>query len=146
MLGLANIVVSNQRRPIEGVNLNPLPRGQIDTPAQEALFWRKSRPENAKSFALRFGDWKLIRLGNNTPRLYNLDDDIGKTANLLEEHSEKAVGSAELWNDWNADNLAGTSTPCPPATSSNSRIGSSDRPEKECRPGGVTGSLRDRDP
>lgn len=52
--------------------------------------------------ALRYGDWKALRLpppfGNGQWQLYNLASDPGETKDLAEKHPDRAVQMAKFWN------------------------------------------------
>ncbi|MDP7049421.1 MAG: sulfatase [Verrucomicrobiota bacterium] len=61
---------------LDGVNLIPHLRGEIDTAPHEALFWR-----NGPNKAIRLGKWKLIQAHDHV-WLFDLESDIGETKNL----------------------------------------------------------------
>ena len=47
---------------------------------------------------IRRGPWKLVRLNKNKEELYNLDDDLGETKNLIKQHPDIAAELAALLN------------------------------------------------
>src|SRR5690606_23231592 len=52
------------------------------------LYWEQY-PKKGIQQAVRWGDWKLIRPGDDAPvELYNLRADIGETTNLSEKHPD----------------------------------------------------------
>jgi len=73
-------------RPIDGVDLLPFITGGEGTP-HERLFWRAGN-----NYAARQGQWKLVRLGDAAPELYDLSEDIGEATNL-------ADGKADVVNE-----------------------------------------------
>jgi arylsulfatase A-like enzyme len=69
-------------RPIDGVDLLPFITGGEGTP-HERLFWRAGN-----NYAARQGQWKLVRLGDAAPELYDLSEDIGETKNLADDKAD----------------------------------------------------------
>ena len=105
ILGLADINEIDPDRPLDGVNLDPYLRGESNGDPHEILFWRSGyRKERG---ATRSGDWKLIAEGKGTPELYNLATDISEAHDLSEENKQQMRTLAELWNEWNTNNLPG---------------------------------------
>ena len=105
VLGQAKATVTDPSRPIDGVNLDPYLRGEQEGRPHEAVFWRETR--SAKVSVVRAGDMKLIQVNEETPMLYNLADDIGEEHDLFATDRETAVRLANLWNQWNRNNLKG---------------------------------------
>lgn len=84
-------------RKIDGLNIWPVVTGQSKESPHEALyFWRAGGLE-----AVRSGSWKLAIAGQEdkalkksidasrqTPRLYNLDQDIGEATNVAAQHPD----------------------------------------------------------
>ncbi|MCA9261609.1 MAG: sulfatase-like hydrolase/transferase, partial [Planctomycetales bacterium] len=70
----------------EGVDLMPFLSGAQDGPVHEALFWRST--ENR--FAIRKGDWKLVKGGYSDPiSLFRLNPDgTGETVDLQQQYPE----------------------------------------------------------
>lgn len=73
---------------IEGVNLMPWLTGERSSPVHEALFWRWR-----SQAAVLSGDWKFIRLGDETRYLFDLGEPGQETAddNLIDAHPEIAA-------------------------------------------------------
>ena len=105
ILGLADIKEVYPGRPLNGVNLNPYLLGESDGAPHEILFWRGGYGKERG--AIRSGNWKLIANGTGKPELYNLTANISETRNLSEENNQQMRKLAELWNEWNAENLPG---------------------------------------
>ena len=105
VLAMASTTVTDEARPLDGVDLDPFLRGEEDGPPHEALFWRDSL---SGEYAVRSGNMKLVDVKFAPPILINLDRDIGERTNLLDSQKETAQELAGLWNAWNRDNHAGT--------------------------------------
>lgn len=88
---------------VEGANLLPHWRGEADGPPHETLNWANGH-ESPGQWAIRKGDWKLVR-STNIEGLYNLADDISETTDLSDVHPDIRE---ELWNlhlEWREDNV-----------------------------------------
>jgi arylsulfatase A-like enzyme len=96
--------------PLDGVNLLPYLTGEQAGPPHEALFWRFG-----EQWAIRMGDYKLVRYDNNadtqtgkgnqgvsTVRLYNLKTDQGETQDLAAEDVRTVKTLQFRWDQWNA--------------------------------------------
>ncbi|MCA9107590.1 MAG: sulfatase-like hydrolase/transferase [Planctomycetales bacterium] len=89
---LANLVGYEPDRAIawDGVDLEPLIRGEEIEPRE--LYWIWSPRTNR--WALRYGDWKIVKYGTGTPvgpsdwQLFNLVDDPAEAKNIAEQHPE----------------------------------------------------------
>ncbi len=116
---------------LDGVNLVPHLKGELNTPPHDALYWRWM----AQS-AIREGHWKLLR-GGEREYLYDLSTDLGEKHNLAAIHPEvarrlriklktwadglnppgMALGPmAQIWNDYYDHYLEGR-LPAAPHTS-----------------------------
>ena len=104
-LEMAGATVTDDTRPLDGVNLDPFLRGEEVAPPHEALFWRHWR---TGGYAVRSGNMKLVKERTGEPMLFDLDDDIGETRDLLTSDAETASELASLWNEWNLDNSSGS--------------------------------------
>ena len=67
----------------DSVNLVPYLTGQNPGRPHDRLYWR-----NGKQWAIRDGDWKLIRLGKNPDQLYDLARDPSEKTNLARQKPE----------------------------------------------------------
>jgi len=63
-------------RVLDGVNLIPYLTGEKQEPPHDILFWR-----SGDRYAVRSGNWKLVKLGQNPAELYDLSKDIGESNN-----------------------------------------------------------------
>ncbi len=116
VLKLANATSEDPDRPIDGVDLDPFLRGAEEGPPHQALFWRDWR---SGGYAVRSGDDKLIKERRihgkpqpildtgESPELFDLENDISESQDLLAEQPKTAQELAALWNAWNADNAIG---------------------------------------
>lgn len=55
-------------------------------------------------WAIRQGDWKLVKNGREPLSLYNLADDVGETNNLATKHPERVDAMHAAWKQWDASN------------------------------------------
>jgi len=68
---------------LDGVNLLPYLTGKESGIPHEKLYWRR-----AAAAAIRDGNWKLIRLPDRPPLLYNVEKDISEQHNQAYEKPE----------------------------------------------------------
>lgn len=87
----------------DGVNLVPYLRGEQPGAPHARLFWRIG---GGARWAVREGDWKLVRLKNQPDELYNLAKDIGEAKNLAAEQPEVARRLAAALDEWNKQLVA----------------------------------------
>lgn len=86
---------------LDGTNLLPLLEGKADKLDRDALYWRFG-----VQYAVRQGDWKLVKAGLSQPaQLFNLKDDRNEKNDLAAAQPEKAKSLQALWDAWNAHNL-----------------------------------------
>lgn len=98
---------ARKRAQLDGVNLLPYLTGESDKPPHESLFWRFRFPPNKPEmyrWAIRQGDWKLVKDGLEPLALYNLADDIGETNNLVAQHPDRTHAMHAEWKQWDASN------------------------------------------
>jgi arylsulfatase A-like enzyme len=72
---LANIQPTTIQ-PMDGISLTGLLL-KAETLPERTLFWKMD-----DEIAIRKGSWKLIKISEHPPELYNLDNDISETVNL----------------------------------------------------------------
>ena len=117
LMALANATATDETRPLDGVNLDPYLRGTNTEDPHEALFWRKTDGDEdseggAESMkAVRSGNMKLVKRGDSPPELYNLETDISESVNVIGSKRVEATRLANLWNEWNRDNVPGNAFP-----------------------------------
>ncbi len=98
---------ARKRASLDGVNLLPYLKGESQDPPHETLFWRFRFPPAQPAlhrWAIRQGDWKLVKNGREPLSLYNLANDIGETKNLGTKHPERVEALRAAWEKWDASN------------------------------------------
>ncbi len=92
---------------LEGVNLIPYVRGEVDGPPHAALFWRVS---DGVGWAVRTPEAKLLKEGRREfgagAQLYDMVADPYESDNRAEVDLETRATLAQRWNDWNRGNRA----------------------------------------
>lgn len=106
-LAAAGIEISSDWK-LDGVNLLPALTSTEAAPPHDALYWR-----NQSRFAIRDGDWKLVKSGKVAGKatvadaeLYNLREDPSESRNLAATEPEKVRLLAEKWESWNKTLIA----------------------------------------
>lgn len=94
---------------LDGTDLIPYLTGQKKGSPHEALYWRFNFPSakpNQHGWAVRQGDWKLVRNGwaQTAPALYDLATDPGENNDLSASEPVKVQKLKELWERWNKEN------------------------------------------
>jgi len=93
---------------LDGANLLPYLTGEKQDAPHDALYWRfrnSSGPEFYDRWAIRQGDWKLVKTHLEPLGLYNLALDIGESNNLAAAHPERVAAMKAAWDRWNKDNI-----------------------------------------
>ncbi len=83
------------RDGLSGVDLRPRLTGAEPTAPHAALTWRFT-----VSAAIRVGDWKLVRLPDRLPLLFNLRDDVSEQRNVALEHLDRTKAMLAQLGDW----------------------------------------------
>lgn len=78
-----------------GVNLLPFLTGNLKQPPHETLMWTYT-----VGSAIRSGDWKLIRLPDRLPMLYQVSTDIGELTDLSLEHPDRTKAMLKELGRW----------------------------------------------
>ncbi len=91
----------NPEKPLDGVNLIPYLTGESGDAPHKAIYLRQY---DAKRFAVRKGDYKLVTLENAAIKeLYNLNEDISETNNIAQNHKNILVEIDSLRLAWNEE-------------------------------------------
>lgn len=69
---------------VDGVSLLPYLNGERVDRSHQTLYWKKETRA-----AVRDGDWKLIRLPDRPPELYDLSKDVSELTNLAASQPDK---------------------------------------------------------
>ncbi|MCC7373395.1 MAG: sulfatase-like hydrolase/transferase [Verrucomicrobiales bacterium] len=84
---------------LDGVDLVPHLTGKVAQAPHDALFWRFGQ-----QFAIRQGDWKLVRGGTNAAaQLFDLSADPGESKDLAETEASRAKQLQSAWDQWNSE-------------------------------------------
>lgn len=102
-LSAAGVAVPDR---IDGVDLLPFLRGNRSGPPHDALYWRFDFPPagaEPRRWAVREGNWKLVRNSTEPLALYDLSEDPSERSNLVDRHPQRVAGLRARWQRWNAD-------------------------------------------
>ncbi|MEM9886596.1 MAG: arylsulfatase [Bacteroidota bacterium] len=81
-------------KPLEGKSFLPTLKNE-KTAFDRVLLW-----EHEGNQAVRKGDWKLVRLHNETWELYDLKNDPIELRNVVDDYPEKVKELEQLYKDW----------------------------------------------
>jgi arylsulfatase A-like enzyme len=98
-LALAAVPMPTDRK-YDGVNLIPFLAGENKSAPHERLFWRTG---GGKSFAVRQGNWKLVRNEKQKPELYDLGADLAETKDLSADRLDVAAQLTDALDAWNKE-------------------------------------------
>jgi arylsulfatase A-like enzyme len=99
-VAISGAAVPEHHRP-EGVNLIPFLSGENAGQPHERLFWRHS----GGSWAVREGDWKLVKLPDSPLELYNLAEDVSEATDLAAAQPTTVARLKAAFDWWNVDNI-----------------------------------------
>ncbi|MCK4922236.1 MAG: sulfatase-like hydrolase/transferase [Bacteroidales bacterium] len=80
---------------IDGVNIFPFINGENSERPHPEMKWRFTI-----SASIREGDWKLVRLPDRLPMLYNLSNDIAEQNNIADENRDMVERMLKKLGDW----------------------------------------------
>ncbi|MFO1095703.1 MAG: arylsulfatase [Planctomycetaceae bacterium] len=82
---------------LDGVSIAPLLRDDPAAPTARTLYWDYGHVRESYDQAVRFGDWKAVRNGKNSPiELYDLANDPGEQHNLAAAHPDILAQAEKL--------------------------------------------------
>jgi arylsulfatase A-like enzyme len=87
-------------RQYDGVNLVPFLAGETQGAPHERLFWRTGGDQR---WAMREGDWKLVRFKDQPDELYDLAADLGEKNDLSSVRPEVMKRLAATLDAWNKE-------------------------------------------
>lgn len=93
---------------LDGVNLVPFLKGENKDNPHDVLYWRFRFPPQSPekySWAIRQGDWKLVKDSNHPVALYNIANDIGETKDLAKTEPERVKALESQWKQWDEQNM-----------------------------------------
>ena len=85
---------------LDGVNLLPYLTGETKSAPHERLFWRTG---GGASYAVREGRYKLLKQGDGTPELYDLQADTAENRNLVQQLPDIAQRLQKAYASWSAE-------------------------------------------
>jgi arylsulfatase A-like enzyme len=104
---LAAAGVAPPRRQIDGVDLLPHLRGEQEGAPHDALFWRfdflPSGSAEPRRWAIRAGDWKLVKNAREPLALYDLREDPAESRNRATDDPQRVAALRAQWQEWNAE-------------------------------------------
>lgn len=86
---------------LDGVNLLPYVTGESKGTPHERLYWRFGA-----QWAMRDGNWKLLRIGDQPWELYDLAKDIGEKNNLAPARADKVKELEAVYKQWDSQMIA----------------------------------------
>ncbi len=92
---------------LDGTNLLPFLTDEKESAPHDALYWRFRFPPAQPSqhrWAIRQGDWKLVKNGTEPLSLYHIATDIGETRNLAPEQRARVAKLKKAYQAWDAQN------------------------------------------
>ncbi|MCP4046613.1 MAG: sulfatase [Gammaproteobacteria bacterium] len=91
-------LAGGQTRPqdkLDGVNIFPYLQGGKPGRPHEEMKWRFTI-----SASIRDGDWKLVRLPDRLPMLYDLSEDIAELNDVADQNRDRVVRMLKTLGDW----------------------------------------------
>jgi arylsulfatase A-like enzyme len=92
---------------LDGTDLLPFLKGEKESAPHDALYWRfrfpSTKPAESR-WAIRQGDWKLVKNGTAPVSLYHLPTDIGETRDLAAEQRKRVARLKQAYQAWDAEN------------------------------------------
>ena len=80
---------------LDGVNLIPFVTGRTNGVPHEWLCWRAG-----EQYAVRLGDWKLVRSHQSSPMLFHLREDVGEQHDLASSHPDQPQRLQAVFSEW----------------------------------------------
>ncbi len=88
---------------LDGVNVLPYLQGKNSAAPHERLFWRAG---GGVRYAVREGNWKLIKEQDKPFELYQLDEDISESNDLAKRNPDTVNRLQAAYEAWNQLNIA----------------------------------------
>jgi arylsulfatase A-like enzyme len=85
----------SEKENIRGVSILPFLTGRTDSIHRTTMKWKYT-----VGTAIREGDWKLVRLPDRLPMLYNLSDDISEQHDLSMQYPERTRAMLGRLGSW----------------------------------------------
>jgi len=84
------------QQPVDGVDLLPFLRGTREGAPHDLLLWR----HGDSKWAVRSGDWKLVKQGDTAEQLYHLASDISEENDLAGSEPERVRQLRSQFETW----------------------------------------------
>jgi len=94
---VAGVVAPDGSAPLDGVDLLPYVRGELDGAPHERLYWRVG-----SQHAMREGQWKLHWRDGQASTLYDLATDPGESRDLAAIDPERVRSMHAVYTEWEA--------------------------------------------
>ena len=109
---------------LDGINLLPFLTGEKPGAPHATLYWRFRFPPAQPAqyrWAIRQGDWKLVKNGREPVSLYDLSSDTSEMKNLADEQPARVAAMKAAYDQWDGQNKEPlwTDAPAPQAAKPN---------------------------
>ncbi len=94
ILDVLNILTKEMM--LDGRSILPAINGKLDNPLHDFLFW----DGDEEKWAVRSGDFKLVKNNSGHVELYNINKDIGESNNIIESNNEMAEVLLNEYRTW----------------------------------------------
>jgi hypothetical protein len=91
---------------LDGEDLVPFLTAEKQGAPHDTLYWQFRFPSDQPAYhrwAIRQGDWKLVRNATEPLSLYDLATDIGESRNVAAQHPDKVRELEGTWQRWKAE-------------------------------------------
>ncbi|MDA0347713.1 MAG: sulfatase-like hydrolase/transferase [Verrucomicrobia bacterium] len=105
LLGLAS-AVPPKNRPLDGVDLTPLLTENNQIKGSPLFFRRALDPHRSRvnsQRAVRVGQWKYIDEPDGGRQLFDLENDMAETQDLIDQHASRALEMQDLLDQWESE-------------------------------------------
>ncbi len=92
--------VSKAEKPIDGVDLIPYLNGSNKSEPNPLLFWRVS---GGQEWAVRKGDYKLVKCYHSEPELYNMVEDPSEVFDIAAQNPQLVAELKTDYQSWNSE-------------------------------------------
>ena len=97
---LAELAGLPSPKGIDGISMAPTLLGQEQEESHEYLYWDYGHVRDTFKQAVRFGDWKGVRVGRKSKmEIYDLKNDLGEIRNVAGEHPDLAAQAEEYMKE-----------------------------------------------
>jgi arylsulfatase A-like enzyme len=90
--------LGGEGRKVDGVNLLPHLLGENKSAPHDSLYWRFGPQQ-----AIRQGNFKLVKMDGQEPRLYDVVADVAESKDLASAHPEILTKLDKAYGEWDAE-------------------------------------------